>query len=161
MAEQPKVEPTREERIAALSPLQEGYRYLYNRSNFPWEHQFDGRVFKFQPHEVKSVPCGAADLFRADSIIPGTLRRMPGAGGTLGAERYIAYGPGWQIQGTVKIQEDYILQYVPAEAEADFLVPTETEPGMELFDRKSIDNYAGRGNARDPGQPLHPAIVRV
>src|SRR5512139_1163169 len=103
MAEPTQTEPTREERIAALAPLQEGYRYLYNRSAYPWEHQFDGRVYVFQPHEVKAVPCGAADLFRTDSLIPGTLRRMPGAGGSFTAERYIAYGPGWTIQGTVKV----------------------------------------------------------
>jgi len=161
MAEQPVSEPTREERIAALPPLQEGYRYLYNRSSEPWEHQFDGRVYKFEPHEVRSIPSNAAELFRADSIIPGTLRRVRGGGGTLVAERYVAFGPGWAIHGSVKIQEDYVIQYAPAEAEADFLVPTTTEPTMELFDRTSIPSYVDRPNVRDPGKPLHAAIVRV
>jgi hypothetical protein len=79
----------------------------------------------------------------------------------LTGERAVALGPGWMITGSAKIQDDFVLQYEEAQAEPEFLVPTETQPGGELFDRTSIPNYVDRPNVRDPGKPMHTEIVRV
>jgi len=159
--ETPVKELTREERLATFTMPPEKMRFVYNRSAEPWEHMFDGRVYELQPYEVKALPSAVAEHLRAHSIIPGTLRRSKKGGGTLEAERYVALGPGWMITGSVKVQDDYILQYVQAEPEPDFLVPTTTQPGQTLFDLKSLPNYVDRPNMRDPGKPTHAEIVRV
>lgn len=161
MAEQ--TELSREARIAALAPLPEGSnsRYIYNRTNEHWEGMFDNRVYEFQPHEVRVLSAEIAEHLHAHSLIPGTLRRIQGGGGTLTAERYLALGPGWKITGTSKIEDTYYLTYGPAEAEATFLVPTETKASLDYFDRSSIPNYVDRPNMRDPGKPTHSEIIRV
>ena len=154
-------EPTREDRIAALPTLPERSRYIYNRTSMDWEGMFDGRVYVLKPHEIKPVDSAIAEHLWATSMITGTLRRLPGGGGTLTAERAIALGPGWAIAGSAKIQDDFVLQYEEATSETMFLVPTTTQPGLELFDRSSIPNYTDRPNLRDPGKPMHSEIVRV
>jgi hypothetical protein len=163
MAEQTKSDPTRDEKIAALPPLPERSRYVYNRTAEPWEAQFNGRVYTFEPHECKTLPAEIAEHFRAHSIIPGTLRRKLGSGGTLTAERAIALGPGWNITGSVKVDDEYVLQYAEAAPDADFFVESTTVPGGEIWDRSSIPNYVERPNVRegDQGKPTHAAILRV
>jgi len=141
--------------------LPERSRYIYNRTSMDWEGMFDGRVYVLKPHEIKPVDSAIAEHLWATSMITGTLRRLPGGGGTLTAERAIALGPGWAIAGSAKIQDDFVLQYEEATSETMFLVPTTTQPGLELFDRSSIPNYTDRPNLRDPGKPMHSEIVRV
>lgn len=152
---------TREEQLADLQPLPERNRYIYNRTGEPWEHMFNGRVYELAPYEVKVLPSEVAEHLHAHSIIPGTLRRKAGGGGSLTAERAVALGPGWAIAGSVKVEDDYIVQYAEAVPEDTFLVPTTTVAGAELFDRQSIPNYVDRPNVRDPGKPMHVEIVRV
>jgi hypothetical protein len=159
--EQTETIPTREEQIAALGPLPEAIRYVYNRTNGPWEGMFNGRVYVFASHEIKSLSTEVAEHLTAHSIIPGTLRHAKHGGGTLSAERALALGPGWTITGSVKVEDEFHLQYGVAEADATFLVPTETQPGPEYFDRASIPNYVDRPNMRDPGKPSHPELLRV
>lgn len=157
MAEAP---PTRETRIAALPPPPEPMRYIYNRTGSPWEGMFDGRVYILAPHETRILSAEVVEHLRAHSIIPGTLRRGPG--GSLMAERSVALGPGWMISGTAKMEDERtVLQYAETGPESDFLVPTETKPGLEYFDRQSIPNYVDRPNMRGDGQPIRPAIVPV
>ena len=157
-----KPEPTREERIAALSPLPEQSRYVYNRTSEPWEAQFNGRVYRFTPHEIRALPAEIAEHFRAHSLIAGTLRRMRSGGGSLTAERAIALGPGWLIKGSVKIEDDFMLEFAEAVPDEDFLVPSTTKPGREIWDRSSIPNYVDRPNVRDPdGKPTHVEMIPV
>jgi hypothetical protein len=122
---------------------------------------FNGRVYVFEAHETKSLSTEVSEHLYAHSIIPGTLRRAKHGGGTLSAERALALGPGWKITGSAKIEDDFQLQYGVAEADPEFLVPTETQPGPEYFDRKDIPNYVDRPNMRDPGKPSHPELLRV
>ena len=163
MAEQPPL--TREQQIAALGILPEGSnsRYVYNRMSVIWEGQFDGKMYVFQPHEHRAIPAEVAErLYYTQSIIPGTLRHKLGGGGTLTTERALALGPGWKIAGTQKVEDTYILLYEPAEADPEFLVPTETKPSLDYFDRTSIPNYVERPNVRDQGAaPTHAAILPV
>ena len=160
MAESAPKDLSREDRIAAMPPPPEPMRYLYNRTATPWEGMFDGRVYVMKGHEVRVLSAQVAEHLRAHAIIPGTLRR--GVGGALMGERYVALGPGWMISGTAKLEDDrWVEQYAQTEAEAEFLVPTETKPGPEYFDRQSIPNYVDRPSMRGDGQPIHPAIVPV
>lgn len=150
-----------------LAPLPEGYRYLYNRSSDRWEGQFDGRAYILEPHETKPFLCHIAEHLRAHSIIAGTLRRPRGGGNaSLEAERFLAVGPGWTILRWNKSEQadqfgnsQYIPEYVAAEAEPDFGKPTTTKPGMELFDRGSIQNYVDRPGLE--GRPTHVEYIRV
>jgi hypothetical protein len=146
-------------------PETEGQRYVYNRTNETYELFFDGRPITFQPHQVRLLPTATAEHIRAHSIIPGTLRRM--SGGQLTAERALALGPGWALVRFNKVESEsdplgnavYVPEYVEAEAEPEFLKPTDTKPGKELFDTESIPNYVDLPGPE--GQATHRAYVRV
>ena len=155
MAE-PKTQP--------LAPAPEGYRYIYNRLSTQYEQFFDGRPHVFQPHEVKMLPAEVAEHLRAYSIIPGTLRRFNNGG--LQAERVFALGPGWMVLLYNRINDmtgtgnaQYVPEYAEATPEDAWMKPSETKPGVELFDRTSVPNYAERPGAE--GRPTHIELIRV
>jgi len=135
--------------LPSLPDLPEGFRYAYNRTNAQYEMFFDGRPITFKPHETKRLRTEQAEHLRAHSIIPGTLANT--GRGTLKGERAIALGPGWTVRAWNKTPDvtgggnvQYSPDYMEAEAEPDFQVPTETVPGPTLFDLSSTGNYAGR-----------------
>jgi hypothetical protein len=128
---------------------QEGFRYVYNRTNAEYESMFDGRPNVFKAHEVKLLTTDRAEHLAAHSIIRGTLTR--GVGGQLTSEHALALGPGWRLVKFHKQEGDpdsfgndfYSPEYAEAEAEPGFLTPTETVPGAELFS-PALSNYADR-----------------
>ena len=161
--EPPKADPILPVAVV-LPPLPEGHRYIYNRTDAEYEQFFDGRPINFQAHETKVLTSEQAYHLRAHSIIRGTLR--PGGRGALIAERSLACGPGWTILRWNKVPDTsgtgndrYIAEYVVAEPEKEFHVPTSTTPGTELFDRQAMPNYTDRPTPE--GRPTHVEIVRV
>jgi hypothetical protein len=160
MAEQETPNPS----VPALPSLPEGFRYAYNRMNTEYEAFFDGRPVTLKPHETKRLRTDQAEHLRAHSIIPGTLADT--GRGTLKGERAIALGPGWFVRAWIRTEEvnamgnnQYVPEYAEAEAEPEFQVPTETVPGVTLFNLESTGNYVGRPSREN--MPTKATLVPV
>lgn len=149
--------------VAELNTPPEGFRYVYNRTNDQYELMFNGVPYVFEAHQVRLLKSDVADFIYAHSIIPGTLRNSRTG---LAAERALALGPGWVIKAWVKTADStgagndvYNPEYAEVAADPLFRVPTDTKPGVTLFDLEKTPNYADRPSRE--GQPTHPVLIPV
>jgi hypothetical protein len=149
--------------VAELNTPPEGFRYVYNRTNDHYELMFNGVPICFDAHQIRLLRCEVAEFVHAHSIIPGTLHNTKG---TLKGERALALGPGYTIRMWVKTADAtgagndvYLPEYTEAEADALFRVPTDTKPGVTLFDLERTPNYADRPSRE--GQATRPQLIPV
>lgn len=111
-----------------LAPAPPGFAYLKNRGTIAYEDLFDGRVYTFAPGETKLLPEETATFLRNFSLVQVDLERNTG-------ERVLV------------AQDD------PKWSES-----LDTSEYIELVDRSSGDNPAGRGTG---GLKTHAAVIPV
>lgn len=111
-----------------LTPAPPGFTYLKNRSTTRYEDMFDGRPYVFEPGEVRLLPEETANFLYNFSLVQVDLERNTG-------------------ERTLVKQDDPLWES-----------SIDTSEFVELVDRSSGDNPAGRGTG---GLKTHAAVIPV
>ena len=123
---------------ASISHPPAGFRWVYNRLTSPWETQFDGMVYAFDPNEYRLVTLDVGRFLWAHSII----QYDPSTGKGLRALALDPFSPD---------------QLEPNEA-VGFGEKLVDPKNAELIDRSRDDNPTGK-SAR--GEKTRAAVVPV
>ena len=141
-ATRPKKKPTtrRVKKVydASIAHPPAGFRWVYNRLTSPWETQFDGMVYAFDPNEYRLITLDVARFLWAHSIIS----YEPTSGKGLRAIALDPFSPD---------------QLEPNEADG-FGEKMDDPKNAELIDRSRDDNPTGK-SAR--GEKTRAAVVPV